>query len=84
MPEDNCRTSDAALAAYLKTIGSHPVQILWQAGTCYWFFLKTPEVVKAVDDFTSGHALVEPVLYNRYFGETKRELYDRRALTDAS
>lgn len=79
MSDTHCRSSDTALVAYLKSLGSSPVEIQMSQGTCYWFFERTPEIESAVETYAAGRALVEPSLYNRLFGETKRELFDKRA-----
>lgn len=70
------RTSDMALASYLKHEGHDAQRVEWENDTCYWFFRDTPHLLKSVDTFAEGKAMIEPREYNRIFGKTKREFYD--------
>ena len=72
----NYRTSDMALASFLKFSGHEPQQVGWEGDTCYWTFRETPNLLAVVDKFAAGEALVEPKEYNRLFGKTKREFFD--------
>lgn len=70
------KTSDMALASYLKYMGHEPQKIAWDGDTCFWHFRETPHILECVDTFARGAALMEPKEYNRLFGRTKREFYD--------
>lgn len=70
------RTSDMALASILKYAGFEAQEVVWADSTCYWYFRETEGLLKEVDKFAAGDALVEPKRYNQIFGKTKREFYD--------
>ena len=77
-PEKFEKTNDMALVTFLKMKGYAPQDVQWQGSTCYWFFRVSDGMILAIDEFTSGKALVEPREYNRTFTQTKREFYDKR------
>lgn len=70
------RTSDMALASFLKLEGHDCQDIQLQGDTCYWMFLSTPNLVERIEAFRNERVLVDLKAYNRIFGLTKREFYD--------
>lgn len=79
---EDYRTSDMALTTFLKVSGHSPQRIVWEHGTCYWYFSSTQTLLAAVDTFLSGAARIEPREYNQMFTRTKREFYDSKQELD--
>lgn len=77
-PNDFYRTNDMAMATFLRMQGHAVQHIQWIGGTCYWIFSVTDSLLDQVEEFTDGHARVEPREYNRVFTQTKREFYDSK------
>ena len=72
------KSNDMALVTFLKMKGNATQETRWEGATCYWYFRLSDGLVSAIDEFTSGKALVEPREYNRTFTQTKREFYEAR------
>lgn len=77
-PEEFHRTNDMAMATYLKVQGHTSQRVIWEGGTCYWWFRINESLLDCVESFTNGDALIEPREYNRVFTQTKREFYDSK------
>jgi hypothetical protein len=76
------RTNDMGVAAYLKMLG-HPaqqvgMQMRGKNHVCYWYFLVTEGLLRAVDGFIEGTALVSPKEYNKFYSIVKAEFFDAR------
>lgn len=76
------RTSDMALATYLRANGiRHLTMELVEfpdtdrADQAEWVFTVTPRMKTLLDDYTNGHALVEPRRYNSILRQVRNELY---------
>jgi hypothetical protein len=70
------RTNDMAMVTFLR-LQDHPVQeVFWEAGTCYWRFMATSQLLSDVQAFEDDIAVVNPKRYNRAFSSTKQEFYD--------
>jgi len=70
------KTNDMALVTFLKCTGYTVQGVRLEGSTCYWFFRVSEGLIDAIDDFSSGDALVEPREYNRQFSQTKREMFE--------
>lgn len=70
------KSNDMALVTFLKCKGYTVQGVKLEGGTCYWFFRVSDGLIDAIDDFSSGDALVEPKEYNRQFSQTKRDMFD--------
>lgn len=78
------RTSDMAMATYLKLEGHTPQVVEWNSGTCYWYFDKTTALELDIAAFQDKKATVEPTEYNRVYSQTKREFYDTKPKADSA
>lgn len=75
-------TPDMGLVAYLRYEGAGCKGHYWEDGNCYWVFdldQKT-SIHRVVVQFNGALALVEPIRYNRIYGEVKKEF---RRLSDS-
>jgi hypothetical protein len=79
---DSFRTNDMGVAAYLKILGHHAQAVeMHSRGSeqvCYWYFLATEGLMRAVDEFIDGTARVSPKEYNKFYSIVKTEFFEAR------
>ena len=74
--QEQFRTNDMAMVAYLKMKGHSVQRMEWNGKTCWWFFPAISTLLDQVDEFLGDTALVNPRQYNKCLSDTKREFYD--------
>lgn len=75
MAQEEFRSDDIPLVAWLKTKGFEPIGMRQQGRSFYvWAFTETDELRDEVDVYLSEEALVEPRGYAIVLRETYREL----------
>jgi hypothetical protein len=72
------RTSDMALATFMKMRGHTAQRVAWEANTCYWYFAESMGLLELVDEFLDDRASVNPKEFNRVYGTTKSEFFEAR------
>jgi len=75
-PSEFYRSSDMALATYLKICGHDPQRVYWDSATCYWVFRMSDSLEDQLELFHRGDSRVDPKEFTRVFTQTKREFYD--------
>jgi len=83
------RTSDLALASYLRANGVRhlTMELIEFPGTdrqdqAEWVFTVTPRFQVLLDDYNHGEAMVEPRKFNQYLRQVRNELYAFLQLED--
>jgi hypothetical protein len=74
--EDQWRTDDMALAAFLLVEFGEDPFLVWEMSSCYFVFKEPDDVfLEAVQDFFSGKATIEPRKYNMAFAKLKKAVF---------
>jgi len=72
------RTDDTSLAAFLVYRGYIVLRTGWRRRTCEWYFLEDDNLVDEVFDYLAGTTKVEPRAYmEAYVNLKKKMLRDR-------
>lgn len=72
------RTSDMAMAAYLRTVGYEQLRMELEETlppSVYWVFRETPRLVSAANDYVNGRSSVEPKGFNSLMALMKNEMF---------
>lgn len=76
--ETRFETSMTVLAVWLVYEGLEVEELLWENGTCTFFFENTKQLQEKLIKFASGKARVEPQSFSNCFGQITRRMRQER------
>lgn len=79
--DDEYRTDNISLVAYLKMCDFEPVRIEWvsRGKGCFWYFENRPEIGDTIKEFYDDEeSCVSPIAFSRMHARVKEEMFEAK------
>lgn len=78
-PPTEYRSNDMGCVTFLNVQGHPSQRTEFEGSTCYWIFLATAALLRDLEAYQEGTALVDPREYNKRYAEVKRQFFSAKA-----
>lgn len=75
---DEYKTNQTGLAAYLTYCEFPIVELRWKNDSCSFVFKRSDNLLHFVNKFVSGEARVEPQAFNNHFSQVRNKMFAKR------